>query len=764
MQTFYIANTKSKTKILLENQGLHDFRFLSLNELKNKLLGKLNNEAIYYLYNNYNYGLPFINKIKKYLPYIDINKNYKSTKLEELKEIKKALLKENLYERDNLFINNLANYNLIFIDILKTREFVYLINYLKENNVNYQINKKDNINKKFKVLNFNDAEEEIYYIFKEINNLLNKGVNPNNIYLNNVNDNYYPILKKMSYLYQVDIELDSLASLVDKEEFKLFYDNLNKLSLEDNISNINDPYLKKELITIANTYLLKDNENINFIKDIYLYSIRNVNYKTNKYENSIKIINNINNLNENDYLFILNFNLDYPNLKNNLDYLNENELKELGFINKLEENEFIINETINELNNVDNLIITKPLILNNEANFDSILVEKLKMKVLNKEYEFGANPIIDNLKLGMMLDDYSNYNIKTDELERFDIEHLKYLSYDNKFKPFKLNIPDDINLSYSSMKVYFSCAFHYYLDYVLKLSINEDTISTELGQYCHKILQDSYDPNFNLEEELIKNKEGFSAKTKFYASRFDLIIKRILEFNNSYETSMELNEVKREEKIEVKHNFLNLKGFIDKIRFKVIDNNIYLAIYDYKTGSDVVSLDNIEYGYNMQLPTYLYLLNNSPKLTNYIINFVGLYLQKVTLESLDLQDNIDKPFKLQGFTNSDRKIMELIDKNYTNSTYISGLKVTKDGNFSKSSKIFNLDDVKHIIEVVENNLKTIENSYLNCDFAINPKVIDNINSSCQYCPYSNICYKTFNDLKYLTKIPFKKEETEDAVD
>ena len=99
MQTFYIANTKSKTKILLENQGLHDFRFLSLNELKNKLLGKLNNEAIYYLYNNYNYGLPFINKIKKYLPYIDINKNYKSTKLEELKEIKKALLKENLYEK-----------------------------------------------------------------------------------------------------------------------------------------------------------------------------------------------------------------------------------------------------------------------------------------------------------------------------------------------------------------------------------------------------------------------------------------------------------------------------------------------------------------------------------------------------------------------------------------------------------------------------------------------------------------------------------------
>lgn len=63
--------------------------------------------------------------------------------------------------------------------------------------------------------------------------------------------------------------------------------------------------------------------------------------------------------------------------------------------------------------------------------------------------------------------------------------------------------------------------------------------------------------------------------------------------------------------IEVKVDELfTFNGRIDKMLYKLDGDNAYIAIIDYKTGGDKPSLNNLEDGLNLQLPSYIYLASN----------------------------------------------------------------------------------------------------------------------------------------------------------
>ena len=741
-----VTSSSNKMNILKNNQTLKQQRFINIKNLKAKIFGKMKDEGVYFLYNKYNFSLPFIFNLNKYLAYLNIEKEYNSSKLNQLKSIKKELIENNYYEYDNLFINYLKTVKITFLNIDLNDDLI--LNYLNINNINYEIINKETKAKEYILYNAKDQKEEIAFIFMQINNLLNVGINPNNIHLVNVSNNYYNLLERMSYFYQVDIDIPASSTLISKNEVNEILDNVADLTAY--IPNIKDPELANFIIDIVNKYNLTTITNVKFIKELLIYLLRNKSYKNKQYESAIKISDFNTDFKENDYVFLINFNQNFPTIPEE-NYLNNSELIELNI--QTNKNQAILDKTISSLSNINNLVITIPKMYLNEQNFNSIIYDKLKFTNKQINLELGHNMLSDNLSLASDIDNYLNYNIKKPTLDLYDLKHLKYNSYDNKFKPFNVSLPDNVNLSYSSMKTYFSCAFHYYLDYVLKLSIKEDTLSTKLGTYVHQILQDSYNKDFDFNTLTNSLKEDMTEKEKFYASRFDEVLKRLLQFNYEYENNMELKDVKREEKIEIKNGFITLKGFIDKIRFLKQNNELYLAIYDYKTGSDEVSLDNISYGYNMQLPTYLYLLSN--KYSDLEVNICGLYLQKVTLETLEL-DPLDcyKPFLLQGYTNL--SLADKIDKNYANSSYIKGLKVNKDGSLYRYAKTIDLTEIEKIIEIVTQNLEIIKKTYSDNNWPINPKIIDNKDEACMYCPYANICYKKYNDKVKLEAKPFKE--------
>lgn len=174
-----------------------------------------------------------------------------------------------------------------------------------------------------------------------------------------------------------------------------------------------------------------------------------------------------------------------------------------------------------------------------------------------------------------------------------------------------------------------------------------------------------------------------------------------------------------------------------------------VALVDYKTYDVDLKTDLIDYGLNLQLPIYLYLASNNLK----SVEFAGFYIQKVlpsekkynkdkTLEE-QMRDNM----KLSGYSNSNEHILKLFDRTYESSEIIRGMKIKNDGNFSTSAHVLSTEQMNELISKVDKQIDKCIDRIDKCDFNINPKNINNINISCKYCKYKDLCYMTQKDVE-----------------
>ena len=153
---------------------------LSFNEYKKNYYFDYDIKTIKYLYDKYNMKIENIKELIENLYYIE-NKEYNNNKLDYLVSIKKELDDNNLLIY-NPYFKKYLNWNKIVygygqIDEFKTSSLIgaYIYNY-----------QPINLNRKYKVLHTNDIKEECEYVFNKIVDLLNEGVDINNIYLMNV--------------------------------------------------------------------------------------------------------------------------------------------------------------------------------------------------------------------------------------------------------------------------------------------------------------------------------------------------------------------------------------------------------------------------------------------------------------------------------------------------------------------------------------------------------------------------------------------------
>ena len=203
-----------------------------------------------------------------------------------------------------------------------------------------------------------------------------------------------------------------------------------------------------------------------------------------------------------------------------------------------------------------------------------------------------------------------------------------------------------------------------------------------------------------------------------------------------------LNNIENEKfiKINIKDN-INFVGFIDK----VMSNENYMAIVDYKTYVKKPTLKYIDYGIDLQLPVYMYLINKI--YSN--IRFVGFYLQNIILDNKDDSEK-EKSLKLIGFTNKDLDALKYLDRDYDVNSYIDNIKINGDGTPSKNSlkRMLSDNEMKEIVSKVELTINKNLESIMNSEFNINPKY-DNGNIGCEFCSYKDICYMQNYDLEKL---------------
>ena len=758
--TIIITTNSYKKEIIKQKNKLIDIKVFTLNEFIKEYTFNYNDKTLLYLMEKYNIKYNIAKIYLENMYYIE-NKIYNSEKLNKLSKMKEDLINNNMLiinknfkeyiKEKNIVVYNIKNINKVFKEKLNEIKNIKFIND-KQNNYNHKVYELETI------------EDEITFVASSISQLINQGIDINNIKIANLDSEYKNPIIRIFKLFNINIELNN-TTLYGLDITQDFIKNYDK-DIENPIKIINEKYPKdeiyNELINVINE--LKWCNDYNEVKEIFIEKTKEQVIETKKYLNKVEEINFINDyISEKDYVFLLNFNQgSIPKIIKDESYITDNIKSQVGLSTTIEDNIIEKEITKEKIKNIKNLVITYKNKSLSKTFYPSSLIKEMYLEVekpiMDKKITYSK--LNDKIKLTKCLDKFIKYGEKEQDLSLLynNYKDIKYLSYDNSYQ--RINnkylidhINNKLNLSYTSLDNYFKCSFKYYLTNILKLNKYEFTFYTLIGNIYHHVLEKGLQEEIDIEEEiklyLEKNKINLTNKEKFFLKKLTNNLTNVLEVIKKQMTFINLKESKYEEKIIInKEDKINITitGIIDKILYQEENNKLYLAVIDYKTGNIDLDLKYIENGIGLQLPMYLYLIKESSKGKEII--FTGLYLQKILKNSSE--EEIFKDLKLQGYSNFDNNIIEKFDKSFKDSEIISGLKVKNDGNFYSTSKVLNNTEIDKIIQIVKDNINIAIDNIVYANFDINPKKIENgTNIGCEYCNMKDICYRKDKNIQII---------------
>ena len=762
--TLIVCSNRNKKLLLRKMSSLKkliNVIFLNKEEFFKLFYFSYDEKTIYYLIKKYNIKYDIAVMYLKYLIYLDKD-CYSNYKLNKLFSIKKELDDNNLLIYDKYFFDYIKNKNIIIYGYEIDKFFSKTIS--KFDNVKYINNKSNQYN--HDVFAFSHINDEIEFVCQKICELISNGVNINNIKLTNVNDEYNLVIKRIFNLYGIPIDLGDDIPLYYTLPSSYFLKNYasDLHSVIEEMKNVFNIDIVNQIISIINKYTFVNDKLL--VKDMIIHDLMNTKVKKFKFNNKVEVID-IFDVCDEDYVFLIGFNQNsIPVIYKDEEYLSNKELETIGLETSNEKNISYKNRIINIIKSIKNLYISYKDKSYNNVFYPSNLIKELNMNVISIKNNYKFSNKYNKLKLCKMLDEYYKYNIKSDDFDRlYNTYNLDYKNYNNKFIGIDFNdlnkiINNELSLSYSSMQTFNECGFKYYINNILKLDVYEDKFSSFVGTLFHHILEIGLLNDINVKDEVYKflRDRSLNNKEKFYINKLISDIEFAVNVIKDKMKFTKFNEYNFENKLSVIKNGnikVIFKGFIDKMMSYEYNGKRLIALVDYKTYDVDVKMDLIDYGLNIQLPIYLYLANNSfPDAL-----FAGFYVQKILPSDnkydcdKTLSDRKSESMKLSGYSNSDENILELFDSSYRDSSVIKGLKFNKDGNFSSSSCVFSNSQMNEIVEKVDMQINNCVQKIENCDFDINPKKYKDVNISCKYCKYNDICFKCERDI-----VNIKEEE------
>ena len=752
--TIYVVPSNIKRDMLLElnKEKLMDIKFISLEELIDKLTFTYDKKAIIYLTNKYNIkeevALTYLNNLR----YIS---DIKDDNMSKLIDIKDELDKKGLLIYDKEIESYLKGKN------IEVYGYDYIPKFYKKylDQIGASIINKEYGNYSHDIYEFSFIDEEVEYAANKIIELINSGIDINNIKITNIDNDYNEVIGRIFGLYNIPVELNDnntiYNTLMIKDFLDLYKSNsveecLEVLKLKYDLEDEKNNYIYNKLISILNNYTFTE-ENI---IDNLIYDFKHTKTKNNLLKNKIEIVNLKDNIfSEDKYIFLMNYNSNsIPISYKDDDYFSDEIKMQIGLETSNELNKIEREIDINIIKSIKNLTITYKLKTPYDNFIKSTLldVESKKGIIINK-YSNKMNYI----RLSNKLDNLLKFSSKDDDLDYLYslYRDIKYRRFDNSFKGIDKDdllklLNNKLSLSYSSMNNYYKCGFRYYMENILYLSKEEKTFALDIGNIFHELLSRSFTPDFDLDKEFKKVVENTSvAKERFFLNKLKDELKFVIDTIKYQNTFSSLDKALYENKIYVNKSGsikLTFTGTIDKLLYKEENDKTYIVIIDYKTGNPDINLNNAIYGLDMQLPVYLYLANNMKDIKN--VEVIGFYLQHILDNEIKRErgktySNIKKDkLKLLGYTTSDEELIKKFDKCYADSEVIKSMKMTQNG-LSSSAKTVTKDQIDKLISLTERHIDNAFVNVLEGNFDINPKRINNELVSCKYCKYRDVCFR-----------------------
>lgn len=746
--SIYIIPNSLKMKlldILANSNKIYNITFISLEELEKHYFFDIKEDALLYLLDKTNENIDVLKLMLKSLYKTDINKDYKETKLNNLKSLYLDLKDNNYLIFDKGYKEYLLTKNIFILGYSMLEP--YQKEMLDSINTNYlDITSNLSIDTVYK---YHSMKDEIISTALKIRELNSKGISYNKIYLAGIDNSYNYLLKTIFKMFDIPIYLKStnkITSLISVKDY-----------LKDkDINHIKDINIKSKIMKIES--------DLNYAKNSKYYDILLKDRLENTGLDSIELVESVKILNEaievpylvsdDEYLFVLGFNQNHlPKIYKDEDYLSDNLKSKCNLNTSTIKNKLSKDSLVKVLGTIKNLTISYKLTSLTGEYAKSSLLNELNLKEVDSlNYSYNYSKEFNNYRVSSILDTYYKYHEEDKDFAFLttNIDTSKYTSFDHKFKGINRPITP-YSLSYSNLDDLAKCPFKYYLKHILKLDSFDENFNTKIGNIFHSVLKDSYNDNFSFDISLNKalKDNPLDKRETILFKRLETELQEIVNYNKQVEKRSFLTEFYGEKRLEIPlSEHATLKGFIDKILFKPFHDKTYYAVFDYKTGSATLNLDYLEEGLYLQLPLYIYLINKSNLFDN--PSFVGFFYQYL-LQSYKDNDEQLKNLKLVGYTTDDKIILSYLDEDYETDSFVKGLSVKKDGELSSRSKILSdseLEDIIHSIDKsLEKSLKIIDNNA----FDIAPKIINNKNISCEFCPFKEVCFVSASDYIYLEK-------------
>ena len=747
-------------KYLEEKKKIINIKFMTLNEYIKKIKFDYDENTIHYLIQKGmepNNAITFLDN----LLYIE-NKDYHNEKLDYLVSLKKELDENNLLIYDSLFKKMLNNRKIVIYGYGKLNKWQLSL-FDNPIIVDYQ-----KVNEKYTIYNIEKIDDEVEMVFQKISDLLEEGIDINKISIMNVDNEYNPVIKKYSMFYKIPVSIPNSDTLMGTSIGKIFYDlvlsNIEKEEIFEKLKVYETNKNFKTIINILNKYA---RFSINEIHEEIKYELLNTKVSQDSYEDVVRIKEVFSYIDNDEYVFLVGFNNpSIPKLYLDIDYITDNIKDLVDLPNTLELNILSKENTVNYLNSIKNITISYKTKTSFNKYYPSILLDMINYEERGFERSFNYSDEANKSLYTMYLDDYVKYGIKDKKMDMLfkNYGDNNYLAYHNEFSGIDNNLlieflKNSLVLSYTSLNNYYVCAFKYYLTHILKVNIFNETFFTILGTICHDVLEHINNDDFDLDkiyDSHLKEKK-LTNKEKFFSDKIKNDLKFVVEVIKKHQFITGFNKMLYEHEINIevrKSPYVRFNGYVDKIMYKEKNNETLVSIIDYKTGNIDVNIKNLVFGLSMQLPIYLYLVNNSGLFKN--IKFAGFYLQHILnnsakkgkkTEKEQLYDNL----KLMGYTTTDIDRLATFDATYENSEMISGVKLNKDGTIPKKGKFLSDDEIDSIIKLTEEKIEEATEEILKGEFPINPKILDGKNVSCDLCSFRDICYHNEKNNVYLVR-------------
>ena len=193
---------------------------------------------------------------------------------------------------------------------------------------------------------------------------------------------------------------------------------------------------------------------------------------------------------------------------------------------------------------------------------------------------------------------------------------------------------------------------------------------------------------------------------------------------------------------------LKLRGRIDRMDVYEDEDNIYLKIVDYKSGSTKFDLSAAYYGLQIQLLIYMEAARESVARANpdknvipagmFYYNIADALVEDAGETDEEREENLLKQLRVNGLVNRSADSIEHLDKNIQKDSSVIPIVKNKDGSLAAKSQVITDGEYVALINHLKGKIKDIGTGILEGDISINPYETG-AKTGCDYCTYKSIC-------------------------